>query len=214
MVMASNMLAGVGESATVGATFVSVQVMNAATSGFLSGASVEITFGTWTSSGNTNDNGSIIISVSADAPIGTTGVITVSKASFYKQSDSRLINLGANHFNIYLQSIPPIPAGEGVGLTLGESGAAAVTVILTVTSANTGAPLANAYVTFQLGGGVIAGFTNLLGKIDIGIGNGATLPSNALVQVSLTGYTTQTRWFMITPTPPFQNIAMQLAARQ
>jgi len=194
--------AGVGASATGVATDVSVKVMNAATSGPLSGASVKITLGTWTYTGTTNNNGSIgIISVSPDAPIGTTGVITVSKADFYDQSDSRLINPGANHFNIYLQSNAPIAAGVGVGQT-------AVTVLLKVTS-NTGAPLAGAYVVFQLGVQYI-GVTDARGYVIFGLRNNAPLPSNALVTVSLQGYPTKSELFMITQTPSFQNIAMQL----
>jgi len=190
--------------ATGGSVVVNVTVMNAATSGVLSGARVEITLGSWTSSGTTNKEGKVSFTVSPQAPIGSTGVIKTSHKDFITQADSRLIQDKPNSFKIYLQSSLPTPE---VGEVLG---AASVAVILKVQSSTNSAALAGANVQFYFGGVEYNGQTNAQGSLIIGLRPDAPFGQSALITVSLAGYTTKVEFYVINSTPPLQGITILL----
>jgi len=190
--------------ATGGSVVVSVTVMNAATSGVLSGARVEITLGSWNSSGTTDKKGKVSFTVSPQAPIGSTGVIKTSHKDFITQADSRLIQDKPNSFKIYLQSSLPTPE---VGEVLG---AASVAVILKVQSSTNSAALAGANVQFYFGGVEYNGQTNAQGSLIIGLRPDAPFGQSALITVSLAGYTTKVEFYVINSTPPLQGITILL----
>jgi len=179
--------------------------MNAATSTLLSGARVDITLGSWTSSGTTNKKGKVSITVSKDAPIGSTGVIKTSHKDYITQADSRLIqNKPINSFKIYLQSSLPTP---GVGEVLG---AASVAIILKVQSSTNGAALVGADVQFYFGGHLYNGQTDGTGRIIIGLRPNAPFGRPALITVSLAGYATKVESYVINDRPPLQGITIVL----